>query len=217
MGKLYAKQPNGNFCKLSSVVDAFTVINMSKEELIEMLTETNYDMFGYRIKYEREDTLKKLDEEIENPSTDGRYLTTFEHCLEEIMMSNYTIDELRNELKEMGYEQWETFEPIDYMEEKARENFMLENFDKYIDILKQHIISEYNNIYFKTTYLHSKGKNIEEFRNDINNIKTIEDYQKFNIIYDDFESLSYLVEDCQEINQHIDYKKVHEKFKKQLI
>lgn len=218
MGKLFAKQPNGKFCQYSTVTDAFTRWNMSKKDLVDVLTKLDYGLFSMSLAYDKENTIRRLNDEIKSPSNNGRYLTPFNELLMSITMSNYEdINVLRNELKEMGYKQCDTFEPIYYMEGNAREAFMIEHFDEYIDILKKYIISEYNTNYFKTQYLPARNKTIEEFRNDVNNIKTLDDYKNFNIIYNDFETLEELVDGCKEINQHIDYDKVYEDFKKQLI
>lgn len=87
MGVFLSQQPNGKFCRFSTVVDTFTHWNMTEEEYIE-----------YCIEKAREDAKWELKNQ----------LSGFENVIENFIPNNNTVEEFKEILKEMGYnEEWE--------------------------------------------------------------------------------------------------------------
>lgn len=79
MGAYYFKQPNGLYGRFSSVVDAPTHYNFTKEDLIEEILQD-----------EREELSRRIDRDVES------------HDFESVLKDSYTLseDEL-NEFKEV--------------------------------------------------------------------------------------------------------------------
>lgn len=82
MGAIIARQPNGLYCRFSSVVDTITDYNMTEEEYIEMCAE--------RARKEARDVLKN-------------YLRPFENVLDDFRPRNENVEVFRARLKEMGF------------------------------------------------------------------------------------------------------------------
>lgn len=80
-----AQQPNGLYCRYSSIVECITHYNMTKEDYINM-----------RGQEEAEDVLKN-------------YIQPFERVKEDFMTYNMTVDEFKQILKEMGDDKWDKF------------------------------------------------------------------------------------------------------------
>ena len=83
MGAFISKQPNGLYCRFSTVVDCPTNWNMTEEDYIEICAE--------RAREEARYTLKNR-------------LRPFEEVLENFSPVNMTEEEFNNLLKEMGVE-----------------------------------------------------------------------------------------------------------------
>lgn len=81
MAAFISKQPNGLYCRFSTVVDCPTHWNMTEEDYIEMCAE--------RAREEARDTLKN-------------HLKPFENVIEDFFPANMTEDEFESVLKEMG-------------------------------------------------------------------------------------------------------------------
>ena len=93
MGAFISKQPNGLYCRFSTVVDTVTHINMTEEEYIEMCAE--------RGRKEARDVL-------------DNYLQPFSEVKEKFVPNNNTVEEFNELLKEMG--DTEQLKPNDYKE-----------------------------------------------------------------------------------------------------
>ena len=83
MGAFIAKQPNGLYCRFSTVVDCPTDWNMTEEDYIEMCAEQA-----------REEARKTL----------RRYLKPFELVKEYFLPNNMTEEEFEEFLKEVSNE-----------------------------------------------------------------------------------------------------------------
>ena len=85
MGAYIAKQPNGLFCRFSSVVDTVTHWNMTEEEYINFHKE-RYGIFTEEI---ARDTLKN-------------HLKPFEKIKDDFIPANDSVEEFLRMLKSMG-------------------------------------------------------------------------------------------------------------------
>lgn len=81
MGAFISKQPNGLYCRFSTIVDTLTDINMTKEEYIEMCAEKA-----------RKEALDVLE----------NYTRPFEWVLENFCPNNDTTSQFCKKLKDMG-------------------------------------------------------------------------------------------------------------------
>ena len=81
MGAFISKQPNGKYCRFSTVVDTVTDYNMTEEEYIEMCAE--------RAREEARDVL-------------ANYIRPFEWVIDNFHPYNTTREEFVKILKEMG-------------------------------------------------------------------------------------------------------------------
>lgn len=50
MGSYYAKQPNGLYCRFSTIVDCPTMINMTLDDIREQLSKEAIERINYEIK-----------------------------------------------------------------------------------------------------------------------------------------------------------------------
>lgn len=81
MGAFICKQPNGKYCRFSTVVDTITQYNMTEEDYIEMCAE--------RAREEAREVL-------------NGYLNPFDMIYDYFCPNNNTIEEFCDYLKEMG-------------------------------------------------------------------------------------------------------------------
>jgi len=100
MGGYICKQPNGLYCRFSTVVDTITDYNMTEDEYINMCME--------RAKEEAIDILKNR-------------LVPFERIKEDFRPDNYTINNFIKLLKEMGDNEGLSQQRIDYLLEYLKE------------------------------------------------------------------------------------------------
>lgn len=85
MGSFIAKQPNGLYCRFSTVVDCPTHWNMTKEQYIEM---------------------KMTQAKIEAIETIESYLEPFEKVIDDYVPNNNMTDkEWKKFLKDVGYKE----------------------------------------------------------------------------------------------------------------
>ena len=88
MGAFIAKQPNGLYCRFSTVVDCPTNWNMTKEQYIEM---------------------KMIEAEIEAIETIERHLYPFEKVIDDyVPNNNMTDEEWKMFLRDVGYKEEKT-------------------------------------------------------------------------------------------------------------
>lgn len=85
MGAYIAKQPNGLYCRFSSVVDAITHYNLTKEDVINLFIE----MAVQNAKEQAEYIL-------------GHRIHTFDEVIDDLRPYNCTIEEIDELVKEMG-------------------------------------------------------------------------------------------------------------------
>ena len=86
MGAFISKQPNGLYCRFSTIVDTITHYNMTESDYIEFCI----GRYG------------------ENGRSDAEYIlknniVPFEEVLKSFIPNNETVKEFNNILKEMGY------------------------------------------------------------------------------------------------------------------
>ena len=97
MAGFIAKQPNGLYCRFSSIVDTVTHWDMTFDDYVVVIMER-----GYNKKY----ATKEANEIIH-----GSYLRSFERVLESFRPANQTIEEFQNWCKSVGYtddlEKWQ--------------------------------------------------------------------------------------------------------------
>lgn len=91
MAGMICKQPNGLYCRFSTVVDSFTHINMTEKDYIDYCVE--------RAKREAREVLK-------------HYVRPLSEAKELFEPSNNTVEEFNEMLKEMG--DTELLNPEDY-------------------------------------------------------------------------------------------------------
>lgn len=92
MSKFIAKQPNGLYCRFSTVVYSITHYNMTFDDYVELLMKL-YGKNRRVAEKEAEDTIKN-------------YMIPFQEVIDSFLPYKNTEEEFRYQLKEMGYEQW---------------------------------------------------------------------------------------------------------------
>ena len=88
MGGFIARQPNGLYCRFSTIVDTLTHWNMTKEDYIDYCVERAIE----RARDEAEDVLK-------------RYLHDFSEVVERFSPNNNTQEEFNEIIKECTIDQ----------------------------------------------------------------------------------------------------------------
>jgi hypothetical protein len=83
MGSFVSKQPNGLYCRFSSIVDTVTHTNMTAEDYIEMCAD--------KARIEAIDVL-------------ANYIMPFEEVVERFIPNNQPKKEFEKWLKDIGYE-----------------------------------------------------------------------------------------------------------------
>lgn len=89
MAGFIAKQPNGLYCRFSSVVDTVTHWDMTFDDYVKVIMERGYN----------EEYAKKEADEIIN----GGYLKSFEYVLESFIPNNQSIDDFKKWCLFVGY------------------------------------------------------------------------------------------------------------------
>lgn len=87
MGAFVAKQPNGLYCRFSSVVDTITDYNMTEKDYIKLC----------QARYGEESGEKEAKDVLKN------YLRPFSEVLESFVPNNESVENFSMRLKEMGY------------------------------------------------------------------------------------------------------------------
>lgn len=87
MGAFIAKQPNGLYCRFSTVVDTVTHYNMTRDDYVEICKERFGEKHGE----------EKANDILEN------HLHPFSDVIERFMPNNDSVKEFNVCLKEMGY------------------------------------------------------------------------------------------------------------------
>ena len=104
---MYSRQPNGKYCRFSTIVDNFTHHNLTERDLEGMLGKSD-------AKFLVSSTV----------DTDIRcfHLWPFDFVKKQVRPGNDTLNNVREKLKEMGDNDWETFEYHDWeIEERKAE------------------------------------------------------------------------------------------------
>lgn len=86
MGAFISKQPNGLYCRFSTIVDTITHYNMTESDYIEFCI----GRYGEKGRADAEYILKNN-------------IVPFEEVLKSFIPNNETVKEFNNILKEMGY------------------------------------------------------------------------------------------------------------------
>lgn len=96
MGGFIAKQPNGKYCRFSTVVDCFTHINMTFEDYVRVIMERGKQ--EWKAREEAEDILKNyifpFDEVIDRFVPNNMTSKEFNKCLEKCRDNNAYFEEL---------------------------------------------------------------------------------------------------------------------------
>ena len=100
MGVFISKQPNGKYCRFSTIIDTITDYNMTEEEYIEMCAE--------RVREEARDVLVN-------------YTRPFEWVINYFYPNNTTREEFVKILKEMGATEEQIAEITHQHEDKGEE------------------------------------------------------------------------------------------------
>lgn len=87
MGAFIAKQPNGLYCRFSSVVGTITDYNMTEKDYIKLC----------QVRYGKESGEKEAKDVLKN------YLRPFREVLESFVPNNESVENFSMRLKEMGY------------------------------------------------------------------------------------------------------------------
>lgn len=119
------KQPNGLYCRFSSIVDCPTHWNMTEEEYIEMSSE-------YQSKSEALDT-------IEN------YLQPFERIIERCTLDNISLDEFVDFLIDVGYMEEPTIQKEFkfFLEKKSKNIYYLSLLDSSFNAAKEFLMIKF--------------------------------------------------------------------------
>lgn len=88
MAGFIAKQPNGLYCRFSTVVDCPTHYNLDKEDYALVIESRGKS---------REDALKEANDIIEN------HLKPFQEVIDRFVPNNISEEEFNEWLKEVGY------------------------------------------------------------------------------------------------------------------
>ena len=87
MGAFIAKQPNGLYCRFSTIVDTVTHYNMTGDDYVELCKDKFGDKYGEE---EANDIVK-------------HYLHPFNDVIESFIPNNQSVEEFNVLLKRMGY------------------------------------------------------------------------------------------------------------------
>ena len=90
MGSFIARQPNGLYCRFSSVVDTVTNYNMTANDYINEVLIFKYGYSEDKAKLEADDIIKN-------------YLRPFSDVVERFIPNNQNLEEFNLLLEEMGY------------------------------------------------------------------------------------------------------------------
>lgn len=90
MAGFIAKQPNGLYCRFSTVVDTVTHSNMTEEDYVNVIMERGYN---------KEYAKKEAREVIEG------YLKPFNEVLKHFSPINTTVEEFTKWVKSVGYKE----------------------------------------------------------------------------------------------------------------
>lgn len=90
MGAFIAKQPNGLYCRFSTIVDTVTHYNMTFDDYVN---EVQMGRYGR----------DRKSAEIEAMETVNYYIKPFQEVIDRFVPNNQTTNEFEELLKEMGY------------------------------------------------------------------------------------------------------------------
>ena len=102
MGSFICKQPNGKYCRFSTVVDTLTHINMTEDEYIELCVSRAV-----------KDAIREAKDVLAN------YLRPFDEVKKYFVPNNNTVAEFNELLKEMG--DTEQLDPKKYGEDEEEQ------------------------------------------------------------------------------------------------
>jgi len=91
MGSFISKQPNGLYCRFSSVVDTITHYNMTFEDYVNDVQMGRYGRNREEAEREAKDTIE-------------HYLRPFQEVIDRFMPNNMTKKEFNKIIKDIGYE-----------------------------------------------------------------------------------------------------------------
>jgi len=104
MGGFIAKQPNGLYCRFSTVVDTITNMNMTEEDYI-----------NYCVERAKEEAVREAKDVLKH------WIHPFEEVKNSFHPGNNTIEEFNEMLHEMGDEEGLSEERIKELEELLKE------------------------------------------------------------------------------------------------
>jgi len=204
MGHLYARQPNGLYCQVSNIVNAFTNFDMTADDLKKALIHDDYKHCNDESGHMSEKAEEKLNQDLNSPDGTGYFLKSFKACMDEIELCNYKdIDELRNILKIIGVRNWETFMTLDYAGMKARIETFNDCFSEKREIIVNYLIDEYANERHIAEYKIGYATEMQ-MKADIKSIRSVDDYIQLARKYY-FPDIDTLVKNHPTIDDIVDY------------
>ncbi|WQJ53528.1 MAG: hypothetical protein [Wendovervirus sonii] len=224
MGAFFAKQLNGNFCKVSTSADNFSEWEVDKDDMETYFISTDYNYCRTISEMKDDSAIIKMEEEMENPPEKGKFISSFEEALVNLTMSNYkSIYALRDQLRMMGYDKWKTFMTWDFLAGVEIRKCLKDHFDEIKDELIEYLMPDENSVL--DCLSDSMKQDSINFKNNhkeaINKIQTFDDFcgylmDMWNKNDDDINmECFYMSADIKSLEKYIDRKEINDKFNAQ--
>lgn len=140
MGAVITKQPNGKYARFSSVVDTFTDWNLTKDELKELMTRKfgaeDYDVTHFEDFLAGKHSYRPYD---------------FYKVIQDMSLSNETLESARKKLSEMGFRGAENWQPSVCWDDdrKKQAKWIIKEISKYMYRFGFDLIVKDGDIYLK--------------------------------------------------------------------
>ena len=116
MGAFWAKQPNGKWCRFSTIVDSVTDYNCEKEDILNCIIERTKERFERD--FEHGDYNYPFDEVIERFNTNNNTLEEMIEMCKEMGASEEDIEKLKQRVKQWNEDVEEPEEEFNRQTEK---------------------------------------------------------------------------------------------------
>lgn len=149
MGAIITKQPNGKYARFSTVVDTFTHSDMTKEELHQLMEEchgkNDYDVMFFEDFLAGKHSYKPQD---------------FYKVIQDMSLSNETLESAREILKEMGMHNYSNWMPNICWDDNRKEQakWLMKELSKYMYRFNFKLIVKDGKIYLKDTAFNEEDK-----------------------------------------------------------
>ena len=140
MGAFITKQPNGKYARFSSVVDTFTDWNLTKDELKELMARKfgaeDYDVTHFEDFLAGKHSYRPYD---------------FYRVIQDMSLSNETLESARKKLSEMGFRGAENWQPSACWDDDRKEQakWIMKEISKYMYRFGFDLIVKDGDIYLK--------------------------------------------------------------------